>query len=79
MHGATPPQRGFHRINDLDRALRRLRGLSFPLRRRVVAACSETVLADGRATDAETELLRAVCEFIDCPMPPLVQAERDGP
>jgi len=75
INGATPPQRGFHRIGDLNRALRRLRGLSFALRKRVVAACSETVLADGRATDAETEFLRAACEFIDCPMPPLLPAD----
>ena len=72
VDGAKVLQRGFHRIDDLDRALRRLRGLSFALRRRVVAACSETVLADGKATERESELLRAVCEFIDCPMPPLV-------
>ncbi|MGI9335923.1 MAG: hypothetical protein ACR2RL_22480 [Gammaproteobacteria bacterium] len=45
-----------------DELLRRAEGL----------ACADAVLHDGEVTIAEGELLRAVAECLDCPMPPLV-------
>ena len=35
-------------------------------------ACAGCIAADGRATVEEGELLRAVADSLDCPMPPLL-------
>ena len=55
-------------------SLKRLAALSPLLKRPLVAACADAVLHDGKVTVAEAELLRAVAECLDCPMPPLVAA-----
>lgn len=38
----------------------------------LVSACAATICADREVTVAEAELLRAVCDMLDCPMPPLL-------
>lgn len=55
----------------LDRALNRLRLLTPPLKRRVLAACAAAIGMDGRVRTEEAELFRAVAAAIDCPVPPL--------
>jgi Zn-dependent protease with chaperone function len=42
------------------------------IKRRVVEACSATILADQQVTVREAELLRAICATLDCPMPPFI-------
>jgi len=39
---------------------------------RFLKACVACITADGQISDAETELLRAIANAVDCPMPPLV-------
>jgi Zn-dependent protease with chaperone function len=56
----------------VDKALERLAHLSPPLKRRVLAACVEAVLADRHVAADEAEMLRAVSAALDCPMPPLL-------
>lgn len=51
-------------LNDLTRA-------SAPVKKNVIAACAAAVQADGRVTMEEAEVLRAICESLDCPVPPL--------
>ncbi len=58
----------------VDTALGRLGRLAAPLKRRVLSACVETILADRQVTVDEAELLRAVAAALDCPMPPLLAA-----
>jgi Zn-dependent protease with chaperone function len=41
-------------------------------RRPVVDACAACICADREVTVAEAELLRGVCDMLDCPMPPLL-------
>jgi hypothetical protein len=41
-------------------------------RRPLVAACAAVICADREVTVAEAELLRGVCDMLDCPMPPLL-------
>jgi len=63
---------GAERIGE---ALGRLAGLAPLLKRPLIQACAACVLADGRVTVAEFELVRAVCAALDCPMPPLLEGE----
>ncbi len=57
-------------LDEIDRAAPQAKG-------RFVAACAATVSVDGKVTAREAELLRAIVESIDCPMPPLLE-ERVG-
>ncbi len=56
----------------VDQALARLAELAFPLRRRVLMACLDTVLHDRRVLVDEAELLRAIAAVLGCPMPPVL-------
>lgn len=48
--------------------LEQLRPLDKPLLLKALAACIE---ADGKVTEEETELFRAIADCLDCPVPPL--------
>ncbi len=48
--------------------LEQLRPLDKPLLLKALAACIE---ADGKVTEDETELFRAIADCLDCPVPPL--------
>ena len=57
----------------VEGALYRLKLLA-PLRKPLfVKACLEVVMADGKLTVAEGELMRAVCAAIDSPLPPILE------
>ena len=57
----------------LDRALERL-GQAVPqIKKNVLIACAQTVVADGVIQEREAELLRAVADALDCPVPPFVR------
>jgi Zn-dependent protease with chaperone function len=46
-----------------------------PLRKPLlIKACLEVVMADGRITVAEGELMRAICAALDTPLPPILDA-----
>ncbi len=56
----------------LDAALARL-ALAVPqIKKNVLNACAETVAADGLIQVPETELLRAIADSLDCPIPPFI-------
>jgi Zn-dependent protease with chaperone function len=58
----------------LDSALDRL-ALAVPqIKKNVLNACAETVAADGIMQGAEAELLRAIADSLDCPIPPFIPA-----
>lgn len=60
-------------INKLRDALGRLGQLSPLLRKSVIEACADIALNDKQLRIVEIELLRAVAETLDCPIPPLSQ------
>lgn len=71
--GAFPLQR--QRDTDLvkvDAALNRLAEASGEVKRAVLTACGEAVLHDGKIEAQEAELLRAIADALDCPVPPLL-------
>lgn len=59
-------------LNTLEAALNNIREAGPSVKRTILQACAEVVAADGQVHPAEGELLRAVADALDCPMPPLV-------
>jgi uncharacterized tellurite resistance protein B-like protein len=58
-------------VNPLDAALNRL-ALAVPIiKKNLLEACAHVVGADGVIVENEAELLRAVADTLDCPIPPL--------
>jgi len=62
-------------VNQMDAALNRLAQAVPTIKKNLVEACIHTVGADGVIQEAEAELLRAIADTLDCPMPPFVTAE----
>jgi Zn-dependent protease with chaperone function len=62
----------------MDAALDHLAACAGPLKRQILQACLETVAADGQIRVREAELLRAVADALDCPMPPLLPGTGDA-
>jgi uncharacterized tellurite resistance protein B-like protein len=62
-------------VEQLDAALNRLT-LAVPIiKKNLIEASSRVVGADGVILEAEAELLRAIADTLDCPMPPLGVSE----
>ena len=59
-------------LEQLDAALVRLRQLMPEQRPILLAAMARCIGYDGQVTVAEAELMRAVADLLDCPMPPLL-------
>ncbi len=66
-------------LNVLDEALKSLAQVAPKQRARLVGACAACVCADLAVNVAECELLRAICDMLDCPMPPLVAGQEVSP
>ena len=61
-------------LAQLDTALNRL-ALAVPqIKKNVLYACALTVAADSVIQELEAELLRAIGDTLDCPMPPFIAA-----
>lgn len=56
----------------VDVSLDRLALSSPTIKRAVVDACAHCVMGDGVVTVEEAELLRAICESLDVPLPPFI-------
>jgi len=79
MHQLLPRERPAyaapaHWAPELDRALSRLDQLVPAGKELLVAGLVKTIANDQRLTLGESELLRAVCASLHCPLPPLVAA-----
>jgi Zn-dependent protease with chaperone function len=66
-------------VGELDAALRELRHAAPKLRARLVDACSACICADQSVSVEEGELLRAICDMLNCPMPPLLAGQSVSP
>lgn len=66
-------------LPQIDQALGKLAQLSPPLKKLVLSACAHAVAADGEIERREAELLRAIADALDCPMPPFVQTVSSSP
>jgi Zn-dependent protease with chaperone function/uncharacterized tellurite resistance protein B-like protein len=58
-------------VNEIDATLDRLAQAVPTIKRNLIEACVHVVGADGVILESEAELLRAISDTLDCPMPPL--------
>ncbi|TXD38935.1 M48 family metallopeptidase [Lujinxingia vulgaris] len=59
-------------LQQVGAVLDRFAQASLQIKRHVINAAAFCVLGDGRVTVEEVEMLRAVCDVLDLPLPPLV-------
>jgi Zn-dependent protease with chaperone function len=59
-------------LKDFDRALEDLAAASLSVKKTILTACSAAVVHDGVVNDTQFELLRAIADTVDCPVPPFV-------
>ena len=62
-------------VNEIDAALNRLAQAVPTIKKNLIEACVHTVGADGVIVESEAELLRAISDTLDCPMPPFLATE----
>jgi hypothetical protein len=60
-------------LEPLDAALDRLALAAPQIKRNLLEACVHVVGADGLIQERQAELLRAIAETLDCPIPPFVE------
>jgi len=59
-------------VNQIDASLNRLALAAPVIKKNILEACVHVIGADGVILETEAELLRAVADTLDCPMPPFV-------
>ncbi|MCX6929797.1 MAG: Zn-dependent protease with chaperone function, partial [Verrucomicrobia bacterium] len=59
-------------LAQVDAALNRLCQAVPQIKKNVLNACAQTVAADGVIQELEAELLRAIADTLDCPIPPFI-------
>ena len=60
-------------VEHIDVVLTRLEEASPAIKKRLLQACAEAVACDNVIQAEEAELLRAIAEMLDCPIPPFIQ------
>lgn len=63
------------RLTQIDPALSRLAQAVPTIKKNLIDACVRVVGADGVIQESEAELLRAIADTLDCPMPPFLPTE----
>ena len=66
-------------LGRVDSALDRLAQAAPSVKRNILLACAQAVAADGQVLCREAELLRAIADTLDCPIPPFVEALESQP
>ncbi len=59
-------------LNQIDTALNRLAQASPLIKKNLLEACIHAIGSDGVILESEAELLRAIADTLDCPIPPFV-------
>ncbi len=77
-HTYRLPPRKESSLAAFDAALQTLNHSVPDTKRRIVIACAACILADRQVTVREAELLRAICDSLDCPLPPLGVGDAGG-
>jgi len=62
-------------LSKVNSALNRLSQAAPQIKKNVLDACAQTVAADGFIQEAEAEMLRAIADTLDCPLPPFIPAQ----
>jgi Zn-dependent protease with chaperone function len=66
-------------LSKLNEALVELAQAAAKQRGRLVGACAACICADSQVKVGEAELLRAICDLLDCPLPPLLPGMEVSP
>ena len=66
----APPAQA--KMTAFDYALTRINMANGETKRKVLDACAYCVAADGKVTIEEAEMLRAIADSLDSPMPPFL-------
>ena len=61
-------------LTQVDAALDRLSQAVPQIKKNVINACAQAVAADGIIQETEAELLRAIADTLDCPIPPFLSS-----
>jgi Zn-dependent protease with chaperone function len=61
-------------LKHLDAALDRFAQSVPQIKKNVLTACADTVAADNTIQQREAEMLRAIADALDCPLPPFLQS-----
>ncbi len=77
-HAHRLPSRQECSLAEFDAALQTLDQSTPAIKRRIVVACTACILANQQVTVREAELLRAICDTLDCPLPPLVVGKAEA-
>jgi len=77
-HTHRLPPREECSLAEFDAALHTLNQSTPAIKRRTIVACSACILANQQVSIREAELLRAICDMLDCPLPPLFVGEAKG-
>jgi Zn-dependent protease with chaperone function/uncharacterized tellurite resistance protein B-like protein len=64
-------------LAQVDAALNRLCQAVPQIKKSVLNACAQTVAADGVIQEMEAELLRAIADTLDCPIPPFIPSQTE--
>ena len=62
-------------LAEVDRALLDLADVTPRLKRTILEAAVQCIADDGQVSRVESELFRATCDSLGCPMPPLLPGE----
>ncbi len=65
-------------LAQVNAALERLSQAVPQIKKNVLNACAQTVAADNIIQEREAELLRAIADALDCPIPPFVSIQSDA-
>ena len=69
-----PPERCD--LRSVDKAIDEVATAAALLRRKLLTACATCIATDAEVTEREGELLRAIADAFDAPMPPLLPGQR---
>ena len=72
--GLLPPENCG--LDNFDAALTRFSQAAPQIKKSILAAAAQTVATDGVILEIEAELLRAIADTLDCPIPPFLKSER---
>jgi Zn-dependent protease with chaperone function len=61
-----------YNLEHIDNALNQIAKASFPIKKNILNACASVVSSDGYVHINEGELIRAIADSLDCPIPPFI-------
>ncbi len=62
-------------LDELGKALDKLVQVNHKLKQHIIRACGITIAADHEVTIAEAEIMRAIADTLECPMPPVLPGQ----